>query len=70
MFYDGLVMLHTTIQEIPPDDTGTQALGRDELRVEAEDYDAALTAAEGQVPAGWRLIALRVDRAPGRGARS
>ncbi|QSR24129.1 hypothetical protein CFH99_00630 [Nocardioides aromaticivorans] len=43
---------------------GGYTLGRDELVIEDVDYDQALAAARRRVPAGWRIIALRVEREP------
>lgn len=54
--------LYATVQEIPPDHRGGYTLGRDELTVEESDYDQALTVTRRQVPDGWRIIALRVQR--------
>lgn len=70
MFYDGGVLLHVTMQLVPTDGDDARVQERDELLIEAEDYDAALAQAENRLPAGWQLIALRVDRAPRRGVRS
>ena len=54
--------LYATVREIPPDHSGGYALGRDELVVEELDHDQAFAAARRRVPAGWRIIALRVER--------
>jgi hypothetical protein len=62
VFEAGVLTLYATVQEIPPDHRGGYTLGQDELTVEDSDYDQALEAARRQVPDGWRIIALRVER--------
>ena len=57
-----MLTMYATVQEAPPDHRGGYSLGRDELVVEEAEYDQALAAARRLVPAGWRIIALRVGR--------
>jgi hypothetical protein len=57
-----VLTLYATVQETPPDHRGGYTLGRDELIVADADYDRTLVAARRRVPAGWRIIALRVAR--------
>ena len=59
-----VLTLYATAQEGPPDHRGGgHTLGREELTVEDSDYDQALAAVRRRVPEGWRVTALRVERA-------
>lgn len=57
-----MLTLTAAVQQTPPDHRGGYDLARDRIVVEAGDYDEALDAATRQVPEGWRIISLRVDR--------
>lgn len=57
-----VLTLTAAVQQIPPDHRGGYELASDHVVVEAPEYAEALEAANRQVPEGWRIISLRVDR--------
>lgn len=57
-----MLILTARIQRIPPDHGGGHELEVGELEVTSADYDSALEQARAEVPEGWRIIAVLVDR--------
>lgn len=47
------------IEPIPENNAGGGAQQVQEISVEAESYEAGVSALPGQVPEGWRIINLR-----------
>lgn len=57
-----MITVTATIRETPPDHRGGHDLARDEITVEADDYDQALEQIKPAIPQGWQVIAVLVDR--------
>ncbi len=55
--------INATIQQEPPDHRGGYELAISEIEVDASTYDDAMTEIQGQLPEGWRILHVRVDRA-------
>lgn len=47
------------IEPVPEDSTGAGASQPQDLEVEADSYQAAVSAVHAQVPEGWRVMNLR-----------
>lgn len=51
-----------TIEPTPEGPNAPTPTGLRDVVAEAQDYDEGLGALREQVPAGWRLIAIRAER--------
>lgn len=50
------------LQEKPPDHRGGYQLQREDIEVTAPSYDDAISQVDARLPAGWRVLFVRVDR--------
>lgn len=54
--------INATIQQEPPDHRGGYNLAISEITVDRPTYDDAMTEIKSQLPEGWRILHVRVDR--------
>lgn len=57
-----MLTMTARIQRIPQDHGGGHELEVGELEVTSAAYDTALEQLRAEVPEGWRIIAVLVDR--------
>lgn len=53
--------INARIQQEPPDHRGGYELAVSEIVVDAATYDDAMTEIQTRLPAGWRILFVRVD---------